>query len=148
MVFPVVMYWCENCTINEAEWRRIDAFELWCCRILFRVPWTAKRSNQSILKAKRSMNILATWYKSWLIGKDPDAGKDWRQEEKGATEDEIVKQRHRLSGHEFGQTPGDTGGQRSLACCSPSDLKELDTTEWLNTNCIPRAWHRAQSRMY
>ena len=57
--------------------------------------------------------------KSWLIGKDPDAGKDWRQEEKGMTEDEMIELHHRLSGHEFEQTPGDSEGQGSLVCCSP-----------------------------
>ena len=96
MVFPVVMYGCESRTIKEAECRRIDAFELWCWRRLLRVPWTARRSKQSILKEispgglleglmlKLKLPIL--WpldAKSWLIRKDPDAGKDWRQEEKG-----------------------------------------------------------------
>ena len=57
--------------------------------------------------------------KGWLIGKDPDAGKDWGQEEKGITEDEMVRWHHQLNGHEFGQTPGDIEGQGSLACCSP-----------------------------
>ena len=57
--------------------------------------------------------------KTWLIGKDPDAGKDWRQEEKGTTEDEMVGWHHWLNGHEFEQTPGNSGGQRWLACCSP-----------------------------
>ena len=57
--------------------------------------------------------------KSWLIRKDPNAGKDWRQEEKRAAEDEMVRQHHWLNGHEFEQTPGGSGGQRSLACCSP-----------------------------
>ena len=65
--------------------------------------------------------------KSWLIGKDPDAGKDWRQEEKGTTEDEKVGWHHWLNGHEFEQTPGDGKGQGSLACCSPWGHKKLDT---------------------
>ena len=97
MVFPVVMYGCESWTIKKAECQRIDAFELWCWRRLLRVPWTARRSNQSILKEinpeysleglilklKRQYfgHLIRT--KSQLIGKDPDAGKDWRQEEKG-----------------------------------------------------------------
>ena len=93
MVFPVVMYGCESWTIRKAECRRIDAFELWFWRRLFRVPWTARRSNQSILKEispEYSLEGLDTeaetpilWpldAKSWLIGKDPDAGKDWGQE--------------------------------------------------------------------
>ena len=65
---------------------------------------------------------------SWLIGKDPDAGKDWRWEEKGMTEDEIVGWLHQVNGHEFEQTLGDSGGQRSLACCSPWGCKEWDMT--------------------
>ena len=70
--------------------------------------------------------------KSWLIGKDPDAAKDWRQEEKGKTEDEMVGWHHWLDEHEFEQTPEVGDGQGSLICCSPWVLKELDTTEWLN----------------
>ena len=70
--------------------------------------------------------------KSWLTGKDPDAGKDWRQEEKGTTEDKMVGWHHQLDGHEFEQAPGVGDGQRSLACCSPWGRKELDTAEQLN----------------
>ena len=70
--------------------------------------------------------------KTWLIRKDPDAGKDWRQEEKGMTEDEMIRQHHCLNGHEFEQAPGDGEGQGSLACCSPQGLKESDTIERLN----------------
>ena len=70
--------------------------------------------------------------KSWLIGKDPDAGNDWRQEEKGTTEDEMVRWHHRLDGHEFEQALGVGDGQRSLVCSSPWGSKQLDTTEWLN----------------
>ena len=70
--------------------------------------------------------------KSWLIGKDPDAGKDWRQEEKGMTEDEMVRWHHWLNGHEFEQVPGVGHRQGSLACCSPWGHKELDTAEGLN----------------
>ena len=115
MVFPVVMYGCENWTIKKAEHLRIDAFELWCWRRLLRVPWTTRRSNQSILKEVSpecsleglmlKLKLHQLWppdAKSWLTGKDPDAGKDWRQEEKGTTEDEMVGWHHRLDGHEFG----------------------------------------------
>ena len=70
--------------------------------------------------------------KSWLIRKNPDAGKDWGQEEKGTTKDEMVGWHHLLNGHEFEQTPGDGDGQGSLVCCSPWGRKELDMTEWLN----------------
>ena len=70
--------------------------------------------------------------KNWLIGKDPDAGKDWRQEEKGMTEDKMVGWHHQLNVHEFEQALAVVDGQGSLACCSPWGCKELDTTEWLN----------------
>ena len=70
--------------------------------------------------------------KNWLIGKDPDAGKDWRQEEKGTTEDEMAGWHHQLDGHEFEQTLGVGDGQRSLECCSPWGHKESDATERLN----------------
>jgi len=70
--------------------------------------------------------------KNWLIEKDPDAEKDWRQEEKGTIEDEMVGLHHWLDGHEFEPAPGAGDGQRSLRCCSPWNLKESDTTEWLN----------------
>ena len=145
MVFPVLMYECETWTIKKAECQRIDAFELWCWRRLLRVPWTAKRSNQSILKEisagcsleglmlKLKLPIL--WppdAKSWLIWKDPDAGKDWGQEEKGMTEDEIVGWHHQLDGHGFGWTPGVGVGQGGLACCSSRGRKGSNTTERLN----------------
>ena len=70
--------------------------------------------------------------KNWLLGKDPDAGKDWRQEEKGTTEDEMVGWHHRLNGHEFEEAPGVGDGQGSLACCSPWGCKEVDMTERVN----------------
>ena len=72
--------------------------------------------------------------KNWLLGKDPDAGNDWRQEKKGTTEDEMVGWQHRLNGHDFEQALGDTEGQGSLACCSPWGGKESDMTERLNNN--------------
>ena len=74
--------------------------------------------------------------KSRLIGKDPDAGKDWRQEEKGTTEDKMVGQHHRLNGHECEQAPGDGEGQGGLACYSPWGCKKSDTTKWLNNNMV------------
>jgi len=69
---------------------------------------------------------------NWLIGKDSDAGKDWRQEERGTTEDEMVGWHYQLDGHEFEQALGIGDGQGSLVCCSPWGPKESDTTEWLN----------------
>ena len=97
LVFPVVMYGCESWTIKKDECWRIDAFELWCWRRLLRVPWTARRSNQSILKEiteRTNTEAEAPMFwppdvKSPLIGKDPDAGKDWRQKRKMEAEDEI-----------------------------------------------------------
>ena len=74
--------------------------------------------------------------KNWLIGKDLDAGKDWRQEEKGMTEDEMVGWHNRLNGHESEQAPGVADGQGGLVCCSPWGRKELDMTEWLNWTYI------------
>ena len=70
--------------------------------------------------------------KNWLIGKGLDAGKDWRQEEKGMTEDEMVGWHHCLNGHEFEQAPGIDDRQGNLVCCSPWGCKELDMTEWLS----------------
>ena len=145
MVFPVVMYGCESWTIKKAEHWRIDAFELWCWRRLLRVPWTARRSNQSILKEispgyslEGLMLKLKLQYlgppdaKSWLIWKDPDAGEDWGQEEKGTTEDEMVGWHHWLNGHGLGYTPGVSDGQGGLVCCSSWDRKESDMPERLN----------------
>ena len=139
------MYGCENWIIKKAKHWRIDAFELWCWRILLRVPWTAGRSNQSILKEiipeysleglRLKLKLQYFWppdMKNWLIGKDPDAGKDWRQEEKGMTEDEMVGWHHWLSGHEFGWTPGVSDGQGVLVCCCPWGPKESATTDRLN----------------
>ena len=103
MIFPVVMYGCESWTIKKTKHQRIDAFELWCWRRLLRVPWTARRSNQSMLKKIRPeysweglMLKLKLQYFGHLMhrtysnGKDSDGGKDQRWEEKGTTEDEMV----------------------------------------------------------
>ena len=76
--------------------------------------------------------------KSWLIGKDPDAGKDWEQEEKGVTEDQMVGWHHQLNEHEFEQALGDGEGQGSLVCYGLQGCKQLGTTEWLNNNNQPR----------
>ena len=78
--------------------------------------------------------------KNWLIGKDPDAGKDWRREEKGTTEDEMVGWHHWLNGHEFESTLGIGNGQGGLACFSPWGRKELDMTEWLNWTELNVTW--------
>ena len=134
MVFPIVLYRCENWTIKKAEHWRTDTFELQYWRRLLRVPLqslTARRWNQSILKKinpecslEGQMLKLKLQYfghlmqRGWLIGRYPDAGNDWGQEEKGTTEEEMVGWHHRLEGHELGQTLGDGERQRGLVFCS------------------------------
>ena len=128
MVFPVVMYGCERWTIKKAERWRIDAFELWCWRRLLRVPWTARRSNQSILKEispgcslEGLMLKLKLQYFGHLVQR---AGEDWGQEEKERTENEMAGWHHQLNGHGFGWTPGVGDGQGGLACYSSWARKE------------------------
>ena len=113
MVFPVVMYGCESWTIKKSECRRIDAFELWCWRRLLRVPWTARRSNQSILKEigpeyslEGLMLKLKCQYFGYLMQRNNSlektaSGKNWRQEEKGTTEEEMVRWHYRHDRHEL-----------------------------------------------
>ena len=113
MVFSVVKYGCKSWTIKKAKHRRINVFELWCWSRLLRVPWTARRSNQSILKEispeyllEGLMLKLKLQYFGHLMWRTDslektDAGKDWRQEEKGTTEDEMVGWHHWLDGNEF-----------------------------------------------
>ena len=108
MVFPVVMYGCESCTVKKAEHQRINAFELWCWRRFLRVPWTARRSNQSILKEiylEGMILKLKLQYFGHLMQRvdsleKADAGRDWGQEEKGMTEDETAGWHHGLNGRE------------------------------------------------
>ena len=113
MVFPVVMYGCESWTIKKAEHRRIDAFELWCWRRLLRIPWTARRSNQSILKQispgcslEGLMLKLRLQYFGHLMRRADSLEKTLMlgkiEEEKGMTENEMVGWHHWLKGHEFG----------------------------------------------
>ena len=147
MVFPVVINICESWTVKKTGCWRIDAFELWYWRRLLRVPWTARRSNQPILKeispeyscgrtdAKAEAPTL--WppdEKNWLIWKDPDIGKDRIQEEKGTREDEMVGWHRGLDGHEFEKALGVGDGQGGLVCCSPWGHKESDTTEKAELN--------------
>ena len=155
MVFPVVKYGYESWTIKKAEHRRIDAFELWCWKRLLSVFWTARRSNQSILKEispeyslKGLMLKLKLQYFGYLMQRtdslEETAGKDWRWEEKGTTENEMVWWHHWLNGHKFEKTPGIGDGQGSLACCSPcgrrvghdwvTELTEL--TFWLHSTFL------------
>ena len=107
MVFPVIMYECDSWTIKKTECQRVDVFELWCWRRLLRVLWTARRSNQSILKEISPgcsligliLKLQLQYFghpdaKSWLFRKYPDAEKEWRQEVKGMTEDEMAGWHH------------------------------------------------------
>ena len=125
---------------------RTEACELWSWGRLLRVSWTARRSNQSILKeinSEYSLEGLMLRLKPQYFGhllwrairKDPAAGKDGRQEEKGVTEDDMVAWHYRLNGCEFEQTLGDSEGQRSLVGFSPWGRKESDKTEqWNNSS--------------
>ena len=143
MVFPVVMYGCESWTIKKAE-QKIDAFELWCWRRLLRVPWTARRSNQSILKEISSgcsleglmlnlkLQSFATWCEELTHLKRPWCWERLRAGGEGTTEDEMVGWHHQLNGHDFEWTPGVGDGQGGLACYSPWGHKQLDMTEQLN----------------
>ena len=145
MVFPAVMCGCESWTIKKAECQRN-----WC---LWTVVW--EKTLESPLDCKEIQPVHPKGDQSWifigrtdaeaetpilwpphaksrLIWKDPDAGKDWRQEEKGTTEDEMVGWHHQLDGHVFGWSPGVGVGQGGLACCGSWGCGESDTTEWLN----------------
>ena len=127
MVFPVVMYGCESWTITKAEHQRTDAFKLWCWRRLLRVPWTKEikpvnpKGNQPWIfigrtDAEAEAPIRAYSLERTLIGKD------WEQEEKAVTEDEMAGWHHQLSGHEFEQTPGDSEEQGK-----PSVLQSMES---------------------
>ena len=146
------MYRCESWTIKKAECQRIKAFELWCWRRL-ESPLDCKeielvnpKGNHSWIFIGRTNAEVETptfWLpdaRNWLTGKDTDAGKDWRQEENGTTEDEMLRWHHWLDGHEFEQALGVGDGQESLACCSPWDHKELYMTEWLNWKLQKISW--------
>ena len=128
MVFPVVMYGCESWTVKKAESRRIDAFGLWCWRRLLKVPWTARRSNQSILKEispgcslERLMLRLKLQYfghlmrRTYSLERTLMLGNDCIRE-MGMTEGEMVGWHPRLNGHEFEQALGDSEGRGGLAC--------------------------------
>ena len=116
-----------NCGVGEDSWESQQGDQ------------TSKSERKSTLNIhwkdwcwSRSSNTLATWCKNWLIWKDPDAGKDWRQEEKGMTEDEMIGWHHQLNGHEFEKAPAVGDRQGSLAYCSPWGCKESAMTEQLN----------------
>ena len=148
LVFPIVMYRCENWTTKKAEHQRNDAFKLWCwrrpldCKEIKPVNPEGNQSWIFVGKTDAEPETPILWppdAKNWLFRKHPDAGNDWRQE-KGATEGEMVAWHHQLNGHEFEQTIGDSEGQGSLMCCSLWDHKELDATEWPNSNNKISCW--------
>ena len=143
MVFPVALYGCESWTIKKAEHQRTDAFELWCWIRLLRVPWTARRSNQSILKEispeyslEKLMLKLKLQYLGHLMqrtdslekilmpGKIEGRRRRWWQRMRWGWH-------CRLNGHEFEQVPGAGNRQGGLACCGPWSCKESDVTLWV-----------------
>ena len=144
MVFPVVTIWMWQMDHKES-W----ALKNWCFWTVvlektLESPLDCKeikpvnpKGNQSWIFIERTdaeAEAAILWppdAKNWFIGKDPDAGKDWRQKEEETTEDEMVGWHHQLSGHKSEQALGVGDGQGSLACCSPWGRKESDTTEWL-----------------
>ena len=146
MVFPVVMYGCESLD-HKKSW----VLKNWCfwtgmLEKTLESPLGCKeikpihpKGNQSCIFIGRSDGEAEApifWppdVKNWLIGKNPDAGKDWRQEEKGTTEDEMIGWHYQFDGREFEQAQGVGDGQGSLMCCSPWGCKEPDTTERLNS---------------
>ena len=146
MVFPVVMYGCESWTVKKAECQRVNAF--WTmvlektlespldCKEIQPVhseghqPWVFFGRNDA--KAETPSSTLATSCKELTHWKDSDAGRDWGQEKKGTTEDEMAGWHHWLNERESEWTPGDGDEQGGLACCYSRGLKELDTTEPLN----------------
>ena len=139
-----VMYGYESWTIKKAENRRSDVFELWCRRRLLRVPWTARRSIQSILKEispeysleglmlKLKLQYLATWCEELTHWKRPWCRKRLKARGEGETEDEMVGWHHWLNGHGSDWSPGVADGQGSLACYSPWGHRESATNEQLN----------------
>ena len=145
----------------ELDYKESRALKNWCFWIVVQKtlesPLDCKEIQPVHLKGEQSWVFIGgsdveaetpvLWLpdaRSWLIWKDPDAGKDWGQEGKGMAEDEMVGWHHRLNGHEFGWTLGAGDGQWSLACCGSWGCNELDTTEWLNwtqnTNCEFLKW--------
>ena len=143
MVYPLAMYRCESWTIKNADHQRIDAFELWCWRRLWKSPLDCKeikpvhpKGNQPWIFIERTdakAEAPIFWppdSKSQLTGKDPDAGKEWRQKEKRAAEDEMARKHYWLNGHEFEQSLGESGGQRNLMWQSSWGCREFFLSSW------------------
>ena len=159
MVFPVLLYGCESWTVKKAEHQRTDASELWCWRL--ESPLNCKEIQPVHPKGDESWVFFGRtdveaetpilWpphVKSWLVGKDSDAGRDWGQEEKGMTEDEMAGWHHWLDGLEFEWTLGVGDGQGGLASCNSWGRKELDTTEQLNWTELKWLSSRGQSTLH
>ena len=156
LFFPVVMYWCE--LDHKEDW----VLKNWCFQTVM-----PDKALESPLDSKGIKPVNPKGNQSWifiggtdagaeapilwppdvksLIGRDPDAGKYWRQEEKGMSEDKIVGWHHWLNGHEREQALGDGEGQGSLTCCSPWAHKELDTTERLDKNMTQQSHYWAHT---
>ena len=142
-VFPVVMYGCESWTVKKAEHWRTDAFKLWCWRRLLRLPWTARRSNQSILKEISlgcSLEGMMLMLKLHTLATSCEELTHWKRlmlggiggRRRRGQQDELARWHHWLDGRQFEWTPGDGDGQGGLACCNSWGCKESDTTEQLN----------------
>ena len=160
MVLPVGMYGCENWTIKKTEAEELMLLncgvgeDSWESLGHNEIKPVHPKGNQSRIFTGRTNGKTEApklWppdAKNWLLRKDPDAGKDWRREEKGIKEDEMVGWHHRLNGHEFEQAVGAGDGQGSLACCSPQGLKESDTTERLNWAELKNKVHWKMRKKY
>ena len=155
MVFPVVMYGCESWTIKKAEHQRIDAFGLWCWRRLLRVPWTARRFNQSIIKEihpEYSLEGLMLKLKFQYFGhlmRRTDSleetlilGKTEGRRRRG--QQRMGSLDSRFDRHQFEQASGAGDGQGSLACCSPWGHKEPDMTEQLSLSLFFKPPEKSQ----
>ena len=147
MVFPVVMYGCESCIIRMLSTKELMNWCFWTVVLektlespldFEKIQPVHPKGDQSWVFIGRTDVEAETpilWppdAKKWLIRKDPDAGKDWRQEKKGTTEDEVVGWYHQLNRYEFEQAPGDGEGQGSLSCCTLWDQEVSDmTSDWI-----------------
>ena len=145
IVFPVVTYGCESWSVKKAECQKNWCFWTVVMEKTLESPLDCKEIQPVYPKGDQSWvffgrndakaEIPVLWpphAKSWLTGKDSDAGRDWGQEEKGTTEDEMAGWHHQLDGHEFEWTPGAGDGQGGLACCNSWGCKKSDMTERLN----------------
>ena len=161
------MYGCESWTVKKAEHWRIDAFELWCWRRLLRVPWTARRSNQSLLKEispgcslEGLMLKLKLQYFGHLMRRADSLektlmlGEIWGQEEKGTTEDEMGGWHHWLDGHESEWTPGVGDRQGGLACYdswvteSRTRLSNWTELNWTEHQIIKQCFKKSNTQIF